>query len=132
MGLTALGGNRTLASHEYSVLVESLNREGNQLLGGTVLNSIGRASAVIVLVGGALLANATDAKAATSIRPCTNEEASSTCWFGTVSGYYDTWEERWYCPSSYTCMWDDEEDEPAGWVNFESQEDPCIEQVPCF
>lgn len=97
-----------------------------------MLNAIGRVSAVVALVGGALLANATDAGAVTGVRPCTNEEYEATCAFATGSGYYDSWQELWYCPSSYTCLWDDSDNRPVGFVNYDSQLDPCPTNLPCI
>jgi hypothetical protein len=97
-----------------------------------MLNSIGRASAIITLVCAALLATTPAAGAADSIRPCTNEEYDATCGAASNSGYFDSWQNLWFCPSSYTCMWDEEENEPAGFVNYDSQETPCPTQLPCL
>ena len=95
-----------------------------------MLNSIGRMSAVVVLAGAALLSNTTEARA-DSIRACTNEENESSCALMAMSGYYSSWDNKWYCPVFYYCLWDDEHNEPAGYTVYDSQDDPCYTVLPC-
>lgn len=89
----------------------------------------GKISAVVALAGAAVISSVESAHAETSSRPCTSQEGQAFCEMASASGYYDGG--LWWCPVSVVCLWDDEHNEPAGSVTYQSQSNPCDGVMLC-